>query len=142
MNTPGQGQQEENETCTNLWNLLTINLKDKSFNNSKDWLEFIFKCVSHHGWGNFSDLHCSNYWKLYLWNFPPSLHHLIIRTHVKQSPNKFAQKSLFPHERLFKRKKSSHFFWGEKTLCCIFISFTISKSFIPNLCGTNYGLSK
>ena len=37
--------------------------------------------------------------------FPPSLHDLIIRPHVKQSPHKFAQKSLFPHEKLFKEKK-------------------------------------
>ena len=33
--------------------------------------------------------------------FPPSLYDLIIRPHVKQSPHKFAKKSLFPHEKLF-----------------------------------------
>ena len=33
--------------------------------------------------------------------FPSSLHDLIIRPHVKQSPQKFAQKSLLPHEKLF-----------------------------------------
>ena len=48
--------------------------------------------------------------------FPPSLHDLIIRPYVKQSPHKFAQKSLFPDEKLFKRKKSSHTFAGGDTL--------------------------
>ena len=44
--------------------------------------------------------------------FPPPLHDLIIRPHVKQP-----------------------------LLSFILISFLISKSFIPNFCGTNYGLS-
>ena len=66
---PGRGQQEGNWTWLNLWNCLTINLKNKSFNNSKDWLGFIFKYVSHHGRGKFSDLHCLNYWKTHFWNF-------------------------------------------------------------------------
>ena len=33
--------------------------------------------------------------------FPPFLHDLIIRLYVKQYPHKFAQKSLFLHEKLF-----------------------------------------
>ena len=57
--------------------------------------------VSHNGQEKFSDLHCSNYWKMHLWSFPPFLHDLIIRPHVKQYPHKFAQKSLFLHEKLF-----------------------------------------
>ena len=69
INNPGQGKQEGNWTWLDLWNLLTLNFKDKSFHNSNDWLGFIFKCVSHHGWAQFSDLHCSNYWEMYLWNF-------------------------------------------------------------------------
>ena len=67
--TPGQDQQKGNWTWLDLWNLLTINVKDKYFHNSKDWLEFIFKCVSHYCQGKFSDLHCSDYWKMHLWNF-------------------------------------------------------------------------
>ena len=34
INTPGQDQQEGNWTWLNIWNLLTIKLKDKSFHNS------------------------------------------------------------------------------------------------------------
>ena len=44
--------------------------------------------------------------------FPPSLHDLIIRPHVKQCPHKFAQKSLFPHEKIFKKKKGSPLLLG------------------------------
>ena len=76
--------------------------------------------------------------------FPPSLHDLIIRPHVKQSSHKFAQKSLFLHEKPFfflKKVLPYFFFGGEETLCFIFISFTISKSFIPNFMP-NYGFSK
>ena len=47
-------------------------------------------------------------------NFPPSLHDLIIRPYVKQSPHKFAQKILFPMKSSFKRKKSSHTFGGRR----------------------------
>ena len=32
----GQGQQEGNRTWLELWNLLTINLREKFFHNSKD----------------------------------------------------------------------------------------------------------
>ena len=69
MNTPGQDEKKENWTGLELWNLLTTNLRDKSFHNSKDRLEFIFKYVSHYGLGKFSDLHSSNCWKMHLWNF-------------------------------------------------------------------------
>ena len=31
--------------------------------------------------------------------FPPSLHDLVIRPHVKQSSHKFAQKVCSPHEK-------------------------------------------
>ena len=54
--------------------------------------------------------------------FPPSLHDLIIRPYVKKSPpppppllprpHKFAQKSLFPHEKLFCEKKGSPLLLG------------------------------
>ena len=59
--SPGQGQQEGNWTWLHLWNLLTINLKDKCFHHFKDWLGFIFKCVSHHGRGKYSEFQCPNY---------------------------------------------------------------------------------
>ena len=50
--------------------------------------------------------------------FPPSLHDLIIRPHAKQFPHKFAQKSLFPHEKLSEEKKRPlpFFFWGGDTM--------------------------
>ena len=66
--------------------------------------------------------------------FPPLLHDLIIRSHLKHSPHKFAQKSLFPHEKLFQEKKDPPLLFGGRRHCFIFVCF----SFI----GTNYGLSK
>ena len=33
--------------------------------------------------------------------FPPSLHDMVTRPHVKQSPHKFTQKCLFRQEKLF-----------------------------------------
>ena len=75
--------------------------------------------------------------------FPPALHDLIIRPYVKQSPHRFTQKSLFLQEKLFQEKKVlPYIFFGEETLFFIFLSFTISKSFILNFRDTNYGLSK
>ena len=41
---------------------------------------------------------------------------------------------------LFTKKVPLYFVGGEETLCFIFISFPISKSFIPNFYGTNYDL--
>ena len=69
INTPGQGQQDRNWTWLNLWNFSTINRQDKSSHNTIEWFGFILKCFSHYGQGKFSDLHCSNYWKMHLWNF-------------------------------------------------------------------------
>ena len=60
--------------------------------------------------------------------FPPSLHDLIIRPHVKQSSHKFAQKSLFPMKSLFKRKKSSHTFWRHCTLSSYLLPFLKASS--------------
>ena len=37
----------ENWTWYNLWNLLDVNLKDKSNHNSIEWSGFIFKWISH-----------------------------------------------------------------------------------------------
>ena len=65
--------------------------------------------------------------------FPPSLHDLIIRPHVKQSPHKFAQKSLFPHEKLFKGKKVLPYFWGEETYA---LSSYALASFLTSLVQT------
>ena len=41
---------------------------------------------------------------------------------------------------LFTKKVPLYFVGGEETLCFIFTSFPISKSFIPNVYGTNYDL--
>ena len=65
-----------------------------------------YKFVSHHGWEKLSDLQCSDYWKMYLWNSPssaPPLHDLIISLHVNQPHHHiFGQKSLFPYAKFFK----------------------------------------
>ena len=69
--------------------------------------------------------------------FPP-LHDLIIRPHVKQPtalpPYNIAQKTLFAPCIAYLRKKAPHTLGvgGQGTQCFIFISFPISKSFIPN----------
>ena len=44
-------------------------------------------------------------------------------------------------QSFFKKKVPLNFFGEEETLCFILISFPISKSFIANFCGANYGLS-
>ena len=44
-------------------------------------------------------------------------------------------------QSFFAKKIPSYSVGGEETLCFIFISFPISKSVIPNFCGTNYDLS-
>ena len=46
--------------------------------------------------------------------FPPSLHDLIIRPHVKQSPHKFAKKFFSPKKSFFERKKVSFTFGGRR----------------------------
>ena len=57
--------------------------------------------------------------------FPPSLHDLIIRHHVKQSPHKFAQKH--PSWKAFLReKRSSLTLRGEETLLYTLASFLTS----------------
>ena len=44
--------------------------------------------------------------KCILESFPPPLHDLIISSHVKQPHYKLAQKSMFPHAKLFHEKKN------------------------------------
>ena len=44
--------------------------------------------------------------------FPPSLHDLIIRPYVKQSPHKFAKKKFVPPSKGFLREKSPPIFLG------------------------------
>ena len=44
-------------------------------------------------------------------------------------------------QSFFPKKVSRYFVGGEKALYFVFISFSISKSSVPNFCGTNYGLS-
>ena len=68
---------------------------------------------------------------------------MIISPYVN-TPHKFAPKLLFTHAKLFREKSSP-------ILCvCVcregqgggtFISFPISKSFVPTFCGTNYDFS-
>ena len=61
----------------------------------------------------------------------------------KTSPHKFAQESLSPHAKFFQEKSPPYFLggtWGGDTMLYLHI-FLISKSFIPNFCGTYYGLS-
>ena len=83
----------------NLWSLITINLKNKSFHNSVEWWGlFNFKWISHHGWEKYSDLQCSDYWKMHLW----------YSSHVEQSLHKFAQ-CLSPIKNFFWKKVPPYF---------------------------------
>ena len=57
---------------------------------------------------------------------------------VGTPPKKF----VLPMRRFFKKNVPIRCVCGrEETLWFIFVSFPISKSFIPNFCGTNYDLS-
>ena len=98
-----QGQQERNWTWLDLWNFSTINLK--SFHNAIDWFGFIFKCLSQYGRGKFSDLHCSNYWKMHSWNFSSTLawseHYTPCKTN---SPINSPKKVCSPIKSFFKKK--------------------------------------
>ena len=73
--------------------------------------------------------------------FPPPLHDLTIRPPVKQSPINLSKKICSSMESFFKKKVPNNVFLKEETLCFIFISFPIFKSFIPNFWDTNHGLS-
>ena len=100
----------------------------------------------HYSQWKFSDLHCSDYWKMYLWKFSSHLLYLIFSLHIKYPRNKFPPKSLFPHAKIFKiffKKNSPYLFFlvRDEILCFIFISFPISQSFVPSFCGLNYGFS-
>ena len=45
------------------------------------------------------------------------------------------------YESFFTKKVTPYFVGGEETICFMFLSFPISKSFIPNFCGTDYDFS-
>ena len=72
---------------------------------------------------------------------PPQLHDMIISPHVKHLPINLPKNACSPMQSFFAKKVPPGFIGGEETLCSIFISLPISKSFIPNFCGTNYDLS-
>ena len=57
----------------NLWKLLTINLKDKSFHDSIELrgLYLLLKWILHHAWKKFSDFQCSDYWENHFGKLPP-----------------------------------------------------------------------
>ena len=63
----------------------------------------------------FSDLKCSDYLKMHLWNSLPPGHDLIISpSHVEQPPIYLPQKSLSPYEKFFfLEKKLLHTLLGE-----------------------------
>ena len=88
----------------NLWNLLTINLRGKSFHNSIEWSRRFFKWLSHHGCENVSDLQCSDYWKMHFVKFLPPCRDLMISPHhLEQLPHKFSPKFV-PPEKIFSEK--------------------------------------
>ena len=120
INTPGQ--KEENWTWLDLWNLLSPNLRHKSFHNSIGLVRIYFQ-VSLPPWHGkmfrFTNVQITR--KCICETFLPSLHNLILDPMQKSPPPILLR-------------------GGDTTL--IFIFFTISKSFIPNFCGTNYGLWK
>ena len=65
-----------------------------------DWLGFNFKCVSHHGWENFSDLMFRLLENALVKLFLP-LAWSGYESPGKTTPRKLAQKSLFSHAKLF-----------------------------------------
>ena len=74
-----QGQQEGNWTWLDLWNHLTINLKEKSIHNSKDWLGFIFSSVSPTMAGERFQIYTVKITRTRIFEtFLPSLHNLIL----------------------------------------------------------------
>ena len=119
INTPVQ--QEGNWTWLDLWNLLSIKLRDKSFHNSIGLVRIYFQ-VSLSRWQGeiFNTVQITR--KCICETFLPFLHNLILDPMQNISPPS-------PTPILLR---------GGDTML-IFTSFTISKSFIPNFCGTNYG---
>ena len=69
----------------NLWNLLTINLKDKSFHYFIEWTTF--KLGFNHGCEKFSNLQCSDYWKIYFLELPPTWNDLIFSFPIYNNPS-------------------------------------------------------
>ena len=51
--------------------LLTINFKDEYLHNSLEWLGFYLQVIFHHAWEKFSDLQCSDYWKMHFVKLVP-----------------------------------------------------------------------
>ena len=125
MNTPSQDQQEGNGTWLDLWNLITINLKDEFFHNTIDWLGVIFMSLVMTG-GIFRIYNVQFIWKCICQTFPPPLRDLTIRLHVKQLHHKFVQKSLFPHAKLFQEKYPSILLRGRRY-------YALSSYFFPFL---------
>ena len=58
--------------------------------------------VSHYGWGKFSDLQSSDYWKnaFVKLSLPPG-RNLIISPHIEQPPISFPKNGRSPHEKHF-----------------------------------------
>ena len=68
--------------------------------------------------------------KCILESFPPPLHDLIIGSHVKQPHYKLAQKSMFPHAKLFHEKKMPPYFSRRRFYALSYLFLFLKVSYI------------
>ena len=76
---------------------------------------FIFKWIFHYSWGKFSDLQCSDYWKMPLWNSPSLSMMSSLVPHVEQ-PSHNLLKKVCPHEKRFLEKVPQYLGEGGDTI--------------------------
>ena len=98
----------ENWTWHDLWNLLTINFKDKPFHNSVDWSRLLSSSVYPTIVRKLLDLQCSDYWKMHLWNYPYPFDMIwsLVSPCKTISLHEFAQKCVTPLRKAFLLRSS------------------------------------
>ena len=71
---------------------------------------FIFKSIFHHCWKKYSDLQCSDYWKMHFVKLLHPWHDLIISLPIKLAPPPPQSQRPPPQRKAFSRKNvlSSH----------------------------------
>ena len=109
---------KSDRTWHDLWNFLTINLKNKSFHNSIDSTGIYLQVYIPSRLAKFLWFTVSRFLESAFVKLPHPWHDLIINPLCGTGiPHKFAQKSLFPHVlwKSFLRKRSPHALVG--TLC-------------------------
>ena len=103
-------------TWQNLWNLLTINLKNKSSHYSMDWLGHFLQVYMPSWLAKCSDLHSLTYWNMHFWNSPTFGMIWSWMPHLEQPspPHKFSPKNLSPisYKNIFLEKGLPIHYWG------------------------------